>query len=105
MKTLGIGVRYNSHTKKYEARLGAKHLGFHRTLEEAAKAYNTDARKVFSFPIINQNEIIIIEEKKDIKIIEEPMKKVEEEKIEPKTKVYEEDSILSLEESLVLLKE
>lgn len=112
MKLLGIGIHYNEHTKKYEASLGKKRLGQYRTLEEAAKVYNNDARRMFAFPILNKNEImepevILIH---DI-LLEEATEVLKELKLEPEkiniieARILKEGSILSLEESLELLKE
>lgn len=49
-----IGVKRNPTTGEYEARLGIRLLGSYKTEKEAALRYNEEAKKVFSFPILNK---------------------------------------------------
>ena len=50
------GVTYNSDTAKYEARMGQRMLGEYKSAKEAALAYNEQASKIFTFPILNKIE-------------------------------------------------
>ena len=56
-KWLGPGVSYNPTTKLYSARLGVKEIGQYKTLESAAEHYNEQARRIFTFPILNKNHV------------------------------------------------
>lgn len=60
-KYLGPGVTYSPTTKMYTAKLGVKTIGEYKSLEGAAEAYNDNAKRIFTFPILNKNHIPIEE--------------------------------------------
>lgn len=74
-KYLGPGVTHSQHTKMYTAKLGVKTIGEYRTLEDAAKAYNDNAKRIFNFPILNKNHVGI--EPEIVKVVELPKKKID----------------------------